>query len=54
MVRQLKSEKAEKTKIDEEVAKLLQLKKHLALAQGLNPDEAAPGGGKKKRSGKKK
>ena len=50
LVRQLKTEKAEKSKIDKEVAKLLQLKKSLALAQGTNPDE----GGKKKRGGKKK
>ena len=49
-MRQLKTEKAEKSVIDQEVAKLLQLKKTLALAQGINPDE----GRKKKRGGKKK
>ncbi|XP_063408888.1 methionine--tRNA ligase, cytoplasmic-like [Mytilus trossulus] len=51
VVRDLKSKKAEKSLIDSEVAKLLDLKKRLALAGGQNPQEAA-GGGKKK--GKKK
>ncbi|OWF40602.1 Methionine--tRNA ligase, cytoplasmic [Mizuhopecten yessoensis] len=51
MVRDLKSKKAEKSQIDGEVAKLLDLKKQLALAQGQDPN-AAVGGGKKK--GKKK
>jgi hypothetical protein len=37
--------------VDVEVAKLLELKKRLALAQGINPEQAV-GGGKKK--GKKK
>ena len=52
VVRELKAAKAEKSAIDAEVAKLLDLKKQLALAQGLDPAAAAPSGGKKK--GKKK
>ena len=52
MVRELKTNKAEKSIIDAEVAKLLALKKQLALAQGQDPTPAAGGGGKKK--GKKK
>ncbi|XP_069119784.1 methionine--tRNA ligase, cytoplasmic-like [Argopecten irradians] len=51
VVRDLKGKKADKSQIDGEVAKLLDLKKQLALAQGQDP-EAAVGGGKKK--GKKK
>ncbi|XP_076437456.1 methionine--tRNA ligase, cytoplasmic-like [Babylonia areolata] len=51
-VRELKTAKAEKSVVDAEVAKLLDLKKQLALAQGLDPAAAAPSGGKKK--GKKK
>ncbi|XP_060077335.1 methionine--tRNA ligase, cytoplasmic-like [Ylistrum balloti] len=47
MVRDLKSKKADKSQIDGEVAKLLDLKRQLALAQGQDPD-AAVGGGKKK------
>lgn len=50
-VRELKTQKAEKSVIDAEVGKLLDLKKKLALAQGQNPEEVI-GGGKKK--GKKK
>ncbi|KAL4234118.1 hypothetical protein ACF0H5_005771 [Mactra antiquata] len=50
-VRELKTNKAEKSLIDGEVAKLLDLKRQLAIAQGQDPD-AAVGGGKKK--GKKK
>ena len=50
-VRELKTNKAEKSVVDTEVAKLLDLKKQLALAQGQDPATAA-GGGKKK--GKKK
>ena len=52
MVRELKAAKGEKSAIDAEVLKLLDLKKQLALAQGLDPSAAAPSGGKKK--GKKK
>lgn len=48
----MKSAKAEKSAIDAEVAKLLDLKKQLVLAQGLDPAAAASSGGKKK--GKKK
>ncbi|XP_063424001.1 methionine--tRNA ligase, cytoplasmic-like isoform X3 [Mytilus trossulus] len=51
VVRDLKSKKAEKSLIDSEVAKLLDLKKRLASAQGQNPQEAVSGGKKK---GKKK
>lgn len=51
VVRELKTNKAEKSIVDTEVAKLLDLKKQLALAQGQDP-AAAAGGGKKK--GKKK
>ena len=50
-VREVKAAKADKNVIDAEVATLLQLKRELALAQGLDPEEAV-GGGKKK--GKKK
>ncbi|KAJ8307320.1 hypothetical protein KUTeg_015404 [Tegillarca granosa] len=50
-VRDLKTNKSEKSVIDAEVAKLLDLKKQLAVAQGQDP-EAITGGGKKK--GKKK
>ena len=50
-MRDLKTNKSEKVVVDSEVAKLLDLKKQLALAQGLDP-EVAVGGGKKK--GKKK
>ena len=51
-MRDLKSAKAEKSRVDEEVTKLLALKRQLAIAQGLDPDTSAPGGKKKK--GKKK
>uniref|UniRef100_A0A669EWY5 Methionine--tRNA ligase, cytoplasmic n=1 Tax=Oreochromis niloticus TaxID=8128 RepID=A0A669EWY5_ORENI len=46
-VRALKAQKAEKAVITAEVAKLLDLKKQLALAEGKNP-EPAPQKGKKK------
>ncbi|KAL2091441.1 hypothetical protein ACEWY4_013704 [Coilia grayii] len=46
-VRALKAQKAEKAVIGEEVAKLLELKKQLALAEGKNP-EPSPQKGKKK------
>ncbi|XP_063070956.1 methionine--tRNA ligase, cytoplasmic isoform X2 [Engraulis encrasicolus] len=46
-VRELKGQKAEKAVITAEVAKLLELKKQLALAEGKNP-EPAPQKGKKK------
>lgn len=51
VVRELKASKADKSDIDREVAKLLDLKKQLAAAQGQSPT-ATSGGGKKK--GKKK
>ncbi|RUS85185.1 hypothetical protein EGW08_007089 [Elysia chlorotica] len=50
-VREVKAAKAEKSTIDAEVASLLQLKRELAVAQGLDPEAAVGGGGKK---GKKK
>ena len=50
-VREVKAAKAEKSTIDAEVASLLQLKRELAVAQGLDPEAAIGGGGKK---GKKK
>jgi histidyl-tRNA synthetase len=40
-VRQLKAEKAEKAKIDSEVAVLLSMKKQLAIAEGTPAAEAA-------------
>ncbi|XP_062401818.1 methionine--tRNA ligase, cytoplasmic isoform X1 [Sardina pilchardus] len=46
-VRALKAQKAEKAVIGAEVAKLLELKKHMALAEGKNP-EPSPQKGKKK------
>ena len=46
-VRDVKAKKLDKPVIDAAVAKLLDLKKQLAVAQGLNPDEVL-GGGKKK------
>ncbi len=48
-MRKLKSEKSEKAKIDMEVAKLLDLKRQLANAQGVSADQ---GSGKKKKGGK--
>lgn len=51
LVRDVKAQKADKSQVDSEVAKLLDLKKQLALAQGLDPSTIG-GGGKKK--GKKK
>uniref|UniRef100_A0A8C3XPT4 Methionine--tRNA ligase, cytoplasmic n=1 Tax=Chelydra serpentina TaxID=8475 RepID=A0A8C3XPT4_CHESE len=47
-VRQLKASKAEKGQIDAEVAKLLELKKLLALAEGKTPEPPAPKGKKRK------
>ena len=52
-VRKLKTEKAEKEKVDAEVAILLALKKKLAVAEGKDPNEQENNStGKKK--GKKK
>ncbi|XP_050404697.1 methionine--tRNA ligase, cytoplasmic isoform X2 [Patella vulgata] len=48
VVRVLKSQKAEKSKIDVEVAKLIDLKKRLSLAQGIDPTTANKKKGKKK------
>ncbi|XP_061335973.1 methionine--tRNA ligase, cytoplasmic isoform X1 [Pezoporus flaviventris] len=47
-VRQLKASKAEKAQIEVEVAKLLELKKQLALAEGKSPEVPAPKGKQKK------
>ncbi|XP_030366468.1 methionine--tRNA ligase, cytoplasmic isoform X2 [Strigops habroptila] len=47
-VRQLKANKAEKAQIDMEVAKLLELKKQLALAEGKSPEVSVPKGKQKK------
>ncbi|KFZ60734.1 Methionine--tRNA ligase, cytoplasmic, partial [Antrostomus carolinensis] len=47
-VRQLKANKAEKAQIDTEVAKLLELKRQLALAEGKSPDVPVPKGKQKK------
>lgn len=47
-MRQLKASKAEKGQIDAEVAKLLELKKQLALAEGKTPEPPAPKGKKRK------
>jgi hypothetical protein len=47
-VRELKTAKAEKAKIDAEVATLLDLKRQLAVVQGEDPAAAAPSSGKKK------
>ncbi|XP_072021242.1 methionine--tRNA ligase, cytoplasmic-like isoform X2 [Amphiura filiformis] len=57
VVRKLKTEKADKEKIDVEVQKLLALKRALAISKGEDPD-AKPAGagkskGKKKKGGKK-
>ena len=55
MVRKTKTEKAAKEVIDAEVAKLLELKKSLAVARGENPDQALQKGKSKgKKGGKKK
>ncbi|KAK3106651.1 hypothetical protein FSP39_024573 [Pinctada imbricata] len=51
VVRELKSKKAEKSVIDGEVAKLLDLKKRLAEAQGEDPTPVS--GGSKKKGAKK-
>ncbi|XP_022343888.2 methionine--tRNA ligase, cytoplasmic-like [Crassostrea virginica] len=51
LVRDLKSQKAEKSRIDSEVAVLLDLKRQLAVAQGQDPEALTGGKGKK---GKKK
>lgn len=56
-VRALKAQKADKAAITAEVAKLLDLKKQLAVAEGKNPEPAPQKGKKKwdrKRKGKKK
>uniref|UniRef100_A0A8B9IL25 Methionine--tRNA ligase, cytoplasmic n=1 Tax=Anser cygnoides TaxID=8845 RepID=A0A8B9IL25_ANSCY len=47
-VRQLKANKAEKAQVDSEVAKLLELKKQLALAEGKSPEILVPKGKRKK------
>lgn len=52
-VRKLKTEKAEKEKVDAEVAILLALKKKLAVAGGKDPNEQE-NNSKGKKKGKKK
>lgn len=47
-MRQLKANKAEKAQVDMEVAKLLELKKQLALAEGKSPEVPVPKGKRKK------
>ncbi|KAM6039045.1 methionine--tRNA ligase, cytoplasmic isoform 2-T2 [Chlamydotis macqueenii] len=47
-VRQLKANKAEKAQVDMEVAKLLELKKQLSLAEGKSPEGPVPKGKRKK------
>ncbi|OPJ90010.1 methionine--tRNA ligase, cytoplasmic isoform X2 [Patagioenas fasciata] len=47
-VRQLKANKAEKGEVDTEVAKLLELKKQLLLAEGKSPEVPVPKGKRKK------
>ena len=53
IVRELKSQKAEKARVDGEVAKLLDLKRQLIIAEGKDPNERASSGGKKKKNKKK-
>ncbi|XP_069735090.1 methionine--tRNA ligase, cytoplasmic isoform X1 [Phaenicophaeus curvirostris] len=48
LVRQLKATKAEKAQVDTEVAKLLELKKQLAVAEGKSPEVPVPKGKRKK------
>jgi methionyl-tRNA synthetase len=52
VVRQLKMKKGDQAQINEEVAKLMELKKALAIAQGQDPEQLVGGG--KKAKGKKK
>jgi len=52
-VRTLKTNKAEKAVIDAEVTLLLDLKKRLALAQGVNPAELNQPSKSKKKNKKK-
>ena len=47
LVRQLKSDKAEKDKVDAAVAQLLDLKNKLCLAQGVEPPKKGKKGKKK-------
>ncbi|XP_063997761.1 methionine--tRNA ligase, cytoplasmic isoform X2 [Pogoniulus pusillus] len=47
-VRQLKATKAEKCQVEAEVAKLLELKRQLALAEGRSPEPLLPKGKRKK------
>ncbi|KAM6308163.1 methionine--tRNA ligase, cytoplasmic isoform 2-T2 [Podargus strigoides] len=47
-VRQLKASRAEKAQVDVEVAKLLELKQQLALAEGKSPEVPVPKGKRKK------
>lgn len=47
-MRQLKANKAEKAQVDMEVAKLLELKKQLALVEGKSREDPVPKGKRKK------
>lgn len=47
-MRQLKASKAEKAQVDAEVAKLLELKQQLAVAEGKTPEVPVPKGKRKK------
>ncbi|KAM6364797.1 methionine--tRNA ligase, cytoplasmic isoform 2-T2 [Pluvialis apricaria] len=47
-VRQLKANKAEKAQVDAEVARLLELKQQLAVAEGKSPEVPVPKGKRKK------
>eukprot|EP00795_Rhopilema_esculentum_P014790 gene14790-5897_t len=53
IVRKVKQEQEEKDLIAKEIEKLLDLKKRLALAQGVDPNESAKGGKSKKKTKKK-
>ncbi len=52
-VRSLKAEKADKSKVDSAVAQLLDLKRQLATAQGIDPQQLIGGASGKKKKGKK-
>ncbi|XP_030838762.1 methionine--tRNA ligase, cytoplasmic [Strongylocentrotus purpuratus] len=53
-VRKVKGEKADKAVVDAEVKALLDLKRQLAIASGLDPDAASKSKGKSKKKGGKK
>lgn len=53
MVRKAKQEQDNKDSINKEVEKLLDLKKKLAIAQGVDPNAATQSGKSKKKNKKK-